>query len=44
VAGFYRPEGDTAFSTAIGLTMLYVEEEVEHPMFLPSARSMAFHR
>jgi glycosyltransferase involved in cell wall biosynthesis len=43
-AGFYRPEGDTALSTAIGLTMLYVEEEVEHPMFLPSARSMAFHR
>jgi glycosyltransferase involved in cell wall biosynthesis len=44
VAGFYRPEGETALSTAIGLTMVYVEEEVEFPMFLPSARSMAFHR
>jgi glycosyltransferase involved in cell wall biosynthesis len=44
VAGFYRPEGPTALSTAIGLTMVYVEEEVKFPMFLPSARSMAFHR
>ncbi len=44
VAGFYRPEGETALSTAIGLTMVYVEEEVEFPIFLPSARSMAFHR
>jgi glycosyltransferase involved in cell wall biosynthesis len=44
VAGFYRPEGESAMSTAIGLTMVYVEEEVEFPMFLPSARSMAFHR
>lgn len=44
VAGFYRAEGDTALSTAIGLTMVYVEEEVQFPMFLPSARSMAFQR
>jgi glycosyltransferase involved in cell wall biosynthesis len=44
VAGFYRPEGKTPLSTAIGLTMVYVEEEVKFPMFLPSARSMAFRR
>jgi cellulose synthase/poly-beta-1,6-N-acetylglucosamine synthase-like glycosyltransferase len=44
VAGFYRPEGETALSTAIGLTMVYVEEEVQFPGYLPSARSMAFDR
>ena len=44
VAGFYRPEGRTSLSTAIGLTMVFVEEEVVFPDFLPSARSMAFHR
>ncbi len=44
VGGFYRPQGDTALSTAIGLTMVFVEEEAVLPYFLPSARSMAFHR
>jgi glycosyltransferase involved in cell wall biosynthesis len=44
VGGFYLPAGDTALSTAIGLTMVYVEEEVVVPYFLPSARSLAFHR
>jgi glycosyltransferase involved in cell wall biosynthesis len=44
VAGFYRPEGETDLSTAIGLTMVFVEEEVVFPDFTPSARSMAFHR
>ncbi len=44
VAGFYRPKGKTSLSTAIGLTMVFVEEEVVFPDFLPSARSMAFHR
>jgi cellulose synthase/poly-beta-1,6-N-acetylglucosamine synthase-like glycosyltransferase len=43
VAGFYRPAGSTALSTAIGLTMVYVREEAERD-FLPSARSMAFTR
>jgi cellulose synthase/poly-beta-1,6-N-acetylglucosamine synthase-like glycosyltransferase len=44
VAGFYRPEGATSLSTAIGLTMVFVEDEVVFPDFTPSARSMAFHR
>jgi glycosyltransferase involved in cell wall biosynthesis len=44
IGGFYRPSGETALSTAIGLTMVYVEEEVVLPYFLPSARSLAFHR
>jgi glycosyltransferase involved in cell wall biosynthesis len=44
VGGFYRPQGETSLSTAIGLTMVFVEEEVVLPYFLPSARSMAFHR
>lgn len=43
IAGFYRPAGPTALSTAVGLTMVYVREEAERH-FLPSARSMAFHR
>ena len=44
VAGFYRPVGRSPLSTAIGLTMLFVEDEVVFPDFTPSARSMAFHR
>jgi len=44
VAGFYRPQGRTALSTAIGLTMVFVVDEVVFPDFTPSARSMAFHR
>jgi glycosyltransferase involved in cell wall biosynthesis len=44
VAGFYRPEGGTSLSTAIGLTMVFVEDEVVFPDFTPSARSMAFRR
>jgi glycosyltransferase involved in cell wall biosynthesis len=44
IGGFYRPQGATSLSTAIGLTMVFVEEEVVFPDFLPSARSMAFHR
>jgi glycosyltransferase involved in cell wall biosynthesis len=44
VAGFYRPEGVTSLSTAIGLTMVFVEDEVVFPDFTPSARSLAFHR
>jgi cellulose synthase/poly-beta-1,6-N-acetylglucosamine synthase-like glycosyltransferase len=44
VGGFYRPDGQTSLSTAIGLTMVFVEEEAIFPDFLPSARSMAFNR
>jgi glycosyltransferase involved in cell wall biosynthesis len=43
VGGFYSPKGRTALSTAIGLTMVFVIEEVG-PDFVPSARSMAFHK
>lgn len=42
VGGFYRPVGPTALSTAIGLVMVYVEEEAAGPGFIPSARSLAF--
>jgi glycosyltransferase involved in cell wall biosynthesis len=44
VGGFYRPAGRTALSTAIGLVMVYVEEEAKAPGFVPSARSVAFER
>jgi len=43
VGGFYKPKGETALSTAIGLTMVFVIEEVGLD-FVPSARSMAFHK
>jgi glycosyltransferase involved in cell wall biosynthesis len=42
VAGFYRPVGATLRSTCLGLVMVYVREEVDEDLFLPSARSMAF--
>ncbi len=44
VAGFYRPAGRGPLSTAIGLTMVFVIDEVVFPDFTPSARSMGFHR
>ena len=43
VGGFYQPKGETALSAAIGLTMVFVIEEVG-PDFVPSARSMAFEK
>jgi glycosyltransferase involved in cell wall biosynthesis len=43
VGGFYQPKGRTPLATAIGLTMVFVVEEVG-PDFVPSARSMAFHK
>ena len=43
VGGFYQPKGETALSTAIGLTMVFVIEEVG-PDYVPSARSMAFEK
>ena len=43
VGGFYQPNGETALSTAIGLTMVFVIEEVG-PDYVPSARSMAFEK
>jgi glycosyltransferase involved in cell wall biosynthesis len=44
VAGFYEARGLTRRSTCYGLVMVYVLEEVDPEMFLPSARSMAFTR
>jgi glycosyltransferase involved in cell wall biosynthesis len=44
VAGFYRPEGQTARSTCIGLVMVPVREEIDPTDFDPSARSMALTR
>ncbi len=43
VGGFYKPSSGSRLTRAIGLTMVYVREEAEQH-FLPSARSMAFHR
>lgn len=44
VAGFYRPAGETLYSTCMGLVMVPVVEEVDPDGFLPSARSMAFRK
>jgi cellulose synthase/poly-beta-1,6-N-acetylglucosamine synthase-like glycosyltransferase len=41
VAGFYRVEAPTALDRCIGLTIVFVVEEVDPDLFLPSARSMA---
>lgn len=41
VAGFYRVDAATARDRCIGLTIVYVIEEVDRDLFLPSARSMA---
>jgi glycosyltransferase involved in cell wall biosynthesis len=35
VAGFYRPDGDTTASTAAGVVMMTVLEEVDMDHFLP---------
>jgi len=44
VAGFYRVEAESALDRCIGLTIVYVIEEVDRDLFLPSARSMAMTR
>jgi cellulose synthase/poly-beta-1,6-N-acetylglucosamine synthase-like glycosyltransferase len=44
VAGFYRVDAETPVDRCVGLTIVYVEEEVDADSFLPSARSMAFTR
>jgi cellulose synthase/poly-beta-1,6-N-acetylglucosamine synthase-like glycosyltransferase len=41
VAGFYRVDAATALDRCVGLTIVYVIEEVDPELFLPSARSMA---
>jgi hypothetical protein len=44
IAGFYRVAAESAVDRCVGLTIVYVEEEVDQATFLPSARSMAFTR
>ncbi|MGQ0848841.1 MAG: glycosyltransferase [Actinomycetota bacterium] len=44
VAGFYRPEGATTASTAAGVVMMTVLEEVDPDHFLPGGSSQAFLR
>jgi len=44
VAGFYRPDGPGLLAKCIGLDLVGVVEEVDPEYFLPSGRSMAFHR
>ncbi len=41
VAGFYRVDAPTTLDRCVGLTIVYVIEEVDPDVFLPSARSMA---
>ena len=42
VAGFYRPDGKTTASTAAGVVMMTVLEEVDMDHFLPGGSSQAF--
>ena len=42
VAGFYRVDASTALDRCVGLTIVYVVEEVDPNFFMPSGRSMAF--
>lgn len=44
VAGFYRVDAPTTLGRCIGLTIVFVAEEVNPDLFLPSARSMAMTR
>ncbi len=44
VAGFYRVDAPTTLGRCVGLTIVFVEEEVDPDLFLPSARSMAMTR
>lgn len=41
VAGFYRVDATSTIDRCIGLTIVFVIEEVDPSLFLPSARSMA---
>jgi cellulose synthase/poly-beta-1,6-N-acetylglucosamine synthase-like glycosyltransferase len=41
VAGFYRVEAPSVLDRCVGLTIVYVIEEVDADLFLPSGRSMA---
>ncbi len=44
VSGFFLPDPQTVFETAMAATVLPVETEVDPQSFLPSSRSVAFRR
>jgi glycosyltransferase involved in cell wall biosynthesis len=44
VSGFFLPDPQTAFETAMGATVLPVEDDVDPDSFLPSSRSVAFRK
>ena len=44
VAGFYRPQGETEVSTAAGVLMTMVREEVDPDSYIPSGASQAFRK
>ena len=44
VAGFFLPDVRTAFQVAMGATVLPQLDEIEPAKFLPSSRSVAFHK
>ena len=43
-SGFFLPDPQTAFETAMGATVLPVEDDVDPDSFLPSSRSVAFRK
>lgn len=44
VSGFFLPDPQTVFETALGATVLPAEGDVDPQSFLPSSRSVAFRR
>jgi glycosyltransferase involved in cell wall biosynthesis len=44
VSGFFLPDPQTVFETAMGATVLPLEGDVDPQRFLPSSRSVAFRR
>jgi len=44
VAGFFRPDPQTLFEIAMGATVLPEQREIRAEHFLPSSRSVAFHK
>ena len=44
VAGFFAPNPQTPFERAMGATVLPTRDDIDPATFLPSSRSIAFHR
>jgi len=44
VSGFFLPDPQTVFETAMGATVLPVLADIKHEKFLPSSRSVAFRK